>query len=176
MHAARKTMRADGPSSMPPLQASYVGCSGWRYWKWRGLFYPVNLPEGKWFDRYAKRFDTVELNASFYSWPTVENVKLWRRQPGKRQFIYTIKVCELITRVKRFKGTKTLIRDFGLIADILGERMGCFLFQIPPSYRYTKARLNVIVTSSTPRAATSSNFGALAGGTKMFTAPSVRQA
>jgi hypothetical protein len=86
MHAARKTMRADGPSSMPPLQASYVGCSGWRYWKWRGLFYPVNLPEGKWFDRYAQRFDTVELNASFYSWPTVENVKLWRRQPGKRKF------------------------------------------------------------------------------------------
>jgi uncharacterized protein YecE (DUF72 family) len=39
--------------------------------------------------------------------------------------------------VKRFKGTKTLIKDFALIADILGDRMGCFLFQLPPSYRYT---------------------------------------
>jgi uncharacterized protein YecE (DUF72 family) len=52
--------------------------------------------------------------------------------------------------VKRFKGTKTLIRDFGMIADILGERMGCFLFQLPPSYRYSKARLNAIVSQLDP--------------------------
>jgi uncharacterized protein YecE (DUF72 family) len=53
----------------------------------------------------------------------------------------TVKVCEFVTHVKKFKGTRTLIRNFGIIADILGERMGCFLFQLPPSYRYTKARL-----------------------------------
>ena len=61
-----------------------------------------------------------------------------------------MKVCEHITHVKKFKGTKTLIRDFGMIADILGERMGCFLFQLPPSYRYTKARLNAIVSQLDP--------------------------
>ena len=49
------------------------------------------------------------------------------------------------------KGTNTLIRDFGIIADILGERMGCFLFQLPPSYRYTKARLASIVDQLDPR-------------------------
>ena len=43
-----------------------------------------------------------------------------------------------------------MIRDFGIIADILGERMGCFLFQLPPSYRYTKARLASIVTQLDP--------------------------
>jgi uncharacterized protein YecE (DUF72 family) len=52
--------------------------------------------------------------------------------------------------VKRFKGTKTLVKDFGLIADILGDRMGCFLFQLPPSYRYTRARLNDIVGQLDP--------------------------
>jgi uncharacterized protein YecE (DUF72 family) len=150
MHLARKELVSEGARSTPRLKAAYVGCCGWRYWKWRGLFYPADLPEGKWFDRYAKRFDTVEINASFYSWPTVANVKAWRRQPGKRKFVYTVKVCELITHVKRFKGTKTLIRDFGMIADILGERMGCFLFQLPPSYRYTKARLNAIVSQLDP--------------------------
>ena len=55
----------------------------------------------------------------------------------QEEFVYTVKVCELITHIKKFKGTKTLIRDFGMIADILGERMGCFLFQLPPSFRYT---------------------------------------
>ena len=67
MHLARKELNSAGSSSTPRLKAAYVGCSGWRYWKWRGLFYPADLPEGKWFDRYAKRFDTVEINASFYS-------------------------------------------------------------------------------------------------------------
>jgi uncharacterized protein YecE (DUF72 family) len=69
---------------------------------------------------------------------------------GKNKLVYTVKVCELITHVKRFSGTKTLVKDFGIIADILGERMGCFLFQLPPSYHYTKGRLNSIVRQLDP--------------------------
>ena len=130
--------------------SAYVGCSGWFYWKWRGPFYPADLPTSGWFDHYAKQFSTVEINASFYSWPTVANVKGWCRQPGNPNFVYTVKVCELITHIKRFKGTKTLVRDFGLIADILGERMGCFLFQLPPSHHFTKARLRAILDQLDP--------------------------
>jgi uncharacterized protein YecE (DUF72 family) len=150
MHAARRRMKAESPRDPPELNRSvYVGCSGWRYWKWRDSFY-AGVPQENWFGHYLKRFDTVEINASFYSWPTVANVQAWRRQPGNRKFIYTVKVCELITHVRRFKSTKTLIRDFGLIADILGERMGCFLFQLPPSYRYTRGRLDAIVSQLDP--------------------------
>ena len=61
-----------------------------------------------------------------------------------------MKACELITHIKKFGGTKTLVRDFGMIADILGERMGCFLFLLPPSYRYTKGRLTAIVNQLDP--------------------------
>ncbi len=135
---------------LPEEPLVYVGCSGWFYWKWRGLFYPADLPTDKWFSHYARRFDTVEINASFYSWPTVANVNAWRRQPGKRRFVYTVKVCELITHIKKFSGTKTLVKDFGMIADILGERMGCFLFQLPPSFHYSKARLNAILRQLDP--------------------------
>jgi len=106
----------------------------------------------------------VEINASFYSWPTVANIRAWRRQAGRKKFVYTVKICELITHVKRFKGTKTLIRDFGIIADILGDRIGCFLFQLPPSYRYTRARLDAIVSQLDPRVATPSNSDTPAGG------------
>jgi uncharacterized protein YecE (DUF72 family) len=80
----------------------------------------------------------------------VPNVKAWKRQAGRKNFVYTIKVCELITHIKKFKGTKTLVKDFGMIADILGDRMGCFLFQLPPSYRHTKARLNSILGQLDP--------------------------
>jgi uncharacterized protein YecE (DUF72 family) len=150
MHAARLRTETQSPKCSTELKPSvHVGCSGWRYWKWRDSFYAA-VPQQNWFEHYLKRFDTVEINASFYSWPTVANIQAWRRQPGKKKFVYTIKVCELITHVKRFKGTKTLIRDFGMIADILGEQMGCFLFQLPPSYRYTKTRLNDIVSQLDP--------------------------
>ena len=108
------------------------------------------MPQNDWFGHYLKHFDTVEINASFYSWPTVAGVQSWRRQPGKKKFVYTVKVCELITHIKKFKGTKTLVKDFGMIADILGDRIGCFLFQLPPSYRYTKTRLNDIVSQLDP--------------------------
>ena len=152
MHAARLKFKSDlqTPFRDTALAPAYVGCSGWFYWKWRSLFYPADLPTGRWFAYYAKRFDTVEINASFYSWPTLANVQAWKRQAGKRKFVYTVKVCELITHVKRFKGTKTLVKDFGLVADILAERMGCFLFQMPPSFHYSKARLSSILNQLDP--------------------------
>jgi uncharacterized protein YecE (DUF72 family) len=124
----------------------HVGCSGWFYWHWRGNFYPGAMPTNKWFQHYAGQFRTVELNAPFYSWPTVATVKSWIRQAGRRNFVYTVKVSELITHVKRFSGTRRLITDFGYIADLLGPRMGCFLFQLPPSFHYTPARLKRVLS------------------------------
>jgi uncharacterized protein YecE (DUF72 family) len=149
MHLARlekeKTRGAEGRVGANTAPVLNIGCSGWFYWHWRGAFYPAELATKDWFAHYARAFKTVELNAPFYSWPTVANVQSWLRQTGRRQFIYTVKVCELITHIKRFAGTKTLVRDFGLIADLLGDRMGCFLFQLPPSFHFTAARLKNIL-------------------------------
>lgn len=155
MHAARLVWERDTKAASPSVPARttpeiQVGCSGWFYWHWRDTFYPADLPTKLWFEHYAQQFKTVELNAPFYSWPTVAAVQGWLRQIGRRKFFYTVKACELITHVKRFTGTKTLIRDFGYIADLLGPRMGCFLFQLPPSFRYSAARLERIVTQLDP--------------------------
>ena len=150
MHSARIKAKAAGSKVRSTLEPSvFVGCSGWRYWKWRDSFYK-GVPQNDWFRHYLKKFDTVEINASFYSWPTVAGVQAWRRQPGRKKFVYTVKVSEHITHIKKFKGTKTLVQDFGMIADILNDQMGCFLFQLPPSYRYTKTRLVGIVSQLDP--------------------------
>jgi uncharacterized protein YecE (DUF72 family) len=155
MHAARLAWEQETHSPIPARKVSsgletHIGCSGWFYWHWRGGFYPEALPTNKWFDHYTGRFQTVELNAPFYSWPTVGAVRGWLRQAGRRKFIYTVKASELITHIKRFSRTKTLIRDFGHIADLLGPRMGCFLFQLPPSFHYSRARLDRIVSQLDP--------------------------
>src|SRR5688572_14728278 len=62
---------------------AHVGCSGWYYWHWGGAFYPDSLPRTGWFEHYAKHFETVELNAPFYSWPTLATVATWKKQPGR---------------------------------------------------------------------------------------------
>ena len=63
---------------------------------------------------------------------------------GKR-FFYTVKVCELITHVKKFVATTVLVKDFYFIEQLLRPYMGCFLFQLPPSFHFTAARLKRIV-------------------------------
>lgn len=148
MRAARLLNPILTEPSEPPLLN--IGCSGWFYWHWRGTVYPENMPTKKWFPHYSTALKTVELNAPFYSWPTLAGVAAWKRQIGRKHFIYTIKVCELITHIKKFTGTKNLIKDFGYIADLLGHNMGCFLYQFPPSFYYTRARLRSIVAQVDP--------------------------
>jgi hypothetical protein len=111
MHTARLVWehnvhpQASAPATPSEAQV-HVGCSGWFYWHWRSDFYPDGLPTKDWFRHYSKQFGTVELNAPFYSWPTVAAVRVWLRQIGRRKFVYTVKASELITHVKRFAGRR----------------------------------------------------------------------
>jgi uncharacterized protein YecE (DUF72 family) len=126
-----------------------IGCSGWYYRHWKGAVYPADLPANKWFTHYQQTFDTVELNAPFYHWPRLTTVQNWARQ-ATPQFKYSVKVNRLITHLKRFNGTKKLVHDFCGFANVLGNHMGCFLFQLPPSFHYTSARLRSIVSQLDP--------------------------
>jgi uncharacterized protein YecE (DUF72 family) len=155
MHVARLAAQiplGQLPARQPSLDQTIlrIGCSGWFYWHLKDSFYR-GLPSPEWFAHYASKFNSVELNAPFYAWPTLSTVRTWVKQAGRRKFAYSVKVSELITHIKRFQGTKTLIRDFGLIADILGSRMGCLLFQLPPSFHYTPGRLDRIACQLDPR-------------------------
>ena len=128
----------------------HVGCSGWFYSHWRGIFYPrQEVTTKNWFGYYATVFRTVELNAPFYRWPKPATIRRWKRDapPG---FSYTVKVNQRITHELRMVRTKKLVQSYYEMAGVLGEKMGCFLFQFPPSYRYTASRLKSIVTQLDP--------------------------
>jgi len=153
MHAARiahqQELFADSEPSasavVPAIPRLNVGCSGWFYWNWKDRFYPPGMTTKQWFQHYAGQFDTVELNAPFYSWPTVATVQTWVGQAQDRSFVYTVKVCELITHIKQFTRTAELVTDFYFIERLLKPHMGCFLFQLPPSFHYTAPRLKRIL-------------------------------
>jgi uncharacterized protein YecE (DUF72 family) len=128
----------------------HVGCSGWFYSHWRGIFYPAGEVTTKnWFAYYCNVLRTVELNAPFYRWPQPATIRRWYREapPG---FTYTVKVNRSITHEKRLVGTRQLVRDYYRIAGTLKEKMGCFLFQFPPSFHFTARRLKSIITQLDP--------------------------
>jgi uncharacterized protein YecE (DUF72 family) len=128
----------------------HVGCSGWFYWHWRGVFYPDTKRTDGWFRHYTTNFSTVELNAPFYSWPRLATVKSWVRN-APEDFRYSVKVNRLITHEKRLVRTRMLVEEFCGLEKILGLKLGCFLFQFPPSYRYTASRLASITRQLDPR-------------------------
>jgi uncharacterized protein YecE (DUF72 family) len=122
----------------------YIGCSGWYYWHWRDLFYK-GIKQSKWFEHYASKFGTVELNSTFYHFPRESTARGWYRK-APRDFVYTLKVNRAITHMKKFSGTKALVKNFYNVADLLSEKLGCLLFQLPPSMHYNEGKLTEILS------------------------------
>jgi uncharacterized protein YecE (DUF72 family) len=77
-------------------------------------------------------------------------VRTWKRQ-APASFRYSVKVNWQITHERRMVRTKKLIGQFYEIAEVLGPQMGCFLFQFPPSFRYSPAALRRIVSQLDPQ-------------------------
>ena len=117
-----------------------VGTSGYQYDHWRGLFYPADLPKREWFEHYAKYFDTVEINNTFYGLPSAETFDAWRTQapPG---FCYVLKFSRYGSHVKRLKEPRATIKTFLQHARRLRKLLGPILVQLPPNWDVNTDRL-----------------------------------
>jgi len=111
-----------------------VGCSGWQYRHWRGDFYPSALPPARWFEHYAKTFDTVEINNSFYRLPERATFAAWRRRapPG---FEFAVKASRFLTHMKKLKDPEEPIDRLFSRMRALGDRLGPVLYQLPPGWK-----------------------------------------
>ena len=105
----------------------YIGCSGWHYEHWRGLYYPEELPKPKWLPFYARQFTTVELNNSFYRLPSEKAFTNWRESTPDN-FIFAVKVSRFITHIRRLKNLGSAVEDFLCRAEFLGEKLGPLLY------------------------------------------------
>jgi uncharacterized protein YecE (DUF72 family) len=120
-----------------------VGCSGWNYDSWRhGVFYPERCPPSRWLEHYARHFDTVELNATFYRLPTVKAVQRWVEQTPD-DFVFAVKMSRYVTHVKRLRDLAPSLELFySRIEPLVGTRkLGPVLWQLPPTFRRDDARL-----------------------------------
>jgi uncharacterized protein YecE (DUF72 family) len=127
-------------TSAPAAAPVRIGCSGWIYKHWRGLFYPEKLPVKRWFDFYASEFDTVEINNSFYRLPKAGTFDVWREQapPG---FCYAVKANRYLTQAKKLRDCEEPIERMMEPFRHLGDRLGPILFQLPPRFHLNLERL-----------------------------------
>jgi uncharacterized protein YecE (DUF72 family) len=111
-----------------------IGTSGWHYEHWRGRFYPDSLPKDKWLQFYTNHFGSVEINNTFYQLPKPRSLKRWHDLVPPT-FLYAVKANRFITHVRKLKNaSESLERFFGSI-EILQEKLGPILYQLPPSLR-----------------------------------------
>jgi len=120
-----------------------IGCSGWNYDHWRnGVFYPPRCPPRKWLEFYARHFDTVEINATFYRLPRREAVANWvtGSPPG---FVFAVKMSRYITHIKRLQDVGSGVRLFyDRIAPLVrSPKLGPVLWQLPATFRRDDERL-----------------------------------
>jgi uncharacterized protein YecE (DUF72 family) len=121
-----------------------IGCSGWSYPHWKRVFYPEKLPARDHFAFYAQRFNTVELNNSFYRQPAQERFDAWGAQ-APTGFLFAVKGSRYITHIKRLVVESTSI---DLVADAargLGDRLGPILFQLQANFHLDLQRLEHFV-------------------------------
>ena len=117
-----------------------VGTSGYSYPEWRGTFYAARFPTARMLAYYAGRFDTVELNNTFYRMPTATAIAGWAAEapPG---FVFALKASRRITHLARLRDVAEPVAHLLRTVEALGEKLGPILFQLPPNFRKDAARL-----------------------------------
>jgi uncharacterized protein YecE (DUF72 family) len=124
-----------------PTGRARVGISGYVYDRWRGKFYPEELSTRRWLEYAATKFDSIELNGTFYSLKTPSIFKRWADQVAD-DFVFAIKGSRFITHNLKLRNAERALGNFfasGVLA--LGDRTGPFLWQLPPTYGYTPDRI-----------------------------------
>ena len=120
-----------------------IGCSGWNYQHWRnGVFYPPRLPPRRWLDYYARHFDTVEVNSTFYRLPREPAVAKWV-QESPRDFLFAVKMSRYVTHIRRLRDVRPSLRLFysRIRPLVRSPKLGPVLWQLQGTFRRDDARL-----------------------------------
>jgi uncharacterized protein YecE (DUF72 family) len=112
----------------------WVGTSGFQYPEWKGSFYPEKLPTKKMLSFYSERFNTTEINYTFRRIPSESTLKNWFAETPPH-FRFTLKAPQQITHVRKLRDCESVVQHFTDVAQMLEEKLGTILFQLPPFLR-----------------------------------------
>lgn len=118
-----------------------IGTSGWQYPHWRGAFYPRGLVTGAWLAFYARSFDTVEVDNSFYRLPAADVFARWR-DVTPAGFEMAVKASSFLTHTRRLREPAEPVALLLARARHLGAKLGPVLLQLPPTMKVAVERLD----------------------------------
>jgi uncharacterized protein YecE (DUF72 family) len=105
-----------------------IGTSAFTASGWETAFYPTGMKPADYLTFYATKFDTVEVDSTFYRTPSTATVRGWYNKTPKN-FVFALKVPQLITHERCLVDCDTELKEFIAAADLLGEKLGPILFQ-----------------------------------------------
>src|SRR6266403_3716429 len=108
----------------------YIGTSGYQYKDWYRDFYPADLPKQRWLEYYASKFNTIEINNSFYRLPDTKTFAKWRDETPDG-FVFSIKGSRYITHQLRMREPEGPVGRIFERAAVLGPKLGVVLWQFP---------------------------------------------
>ena len=121
-----------------------LGCSGWSYDHWKNLFYEDVDPR-HYLEQYAKVFDCVEVNMTFYRFPSVKILSSWyERTPGA--FLFAVKMNRSITHRRKLRRLSSLLVNFVDVCYSLRDKLGPLLVQFPPILSKDTERLEMFLS------------------------------
>lgn len=119
----------------------HIGTSGWHYDHWVGPFYPKHMRSSEFLAFYSQHFHTVEINNTFYHLPTRETLAEWRQKTPKH-FLFACKASRFMTHMKKLKDPEQSSQKFFNAIQLLGNKLGPILFQLPPRWKVNLERLD----------------------------------
>ncbi len=126
------------------MAKAHIGTSGWHYKHWRGPYYPASVPPRAMLDYYARDFETVELNNSFYRLPSSATFEAWSKA-APSGFCFAVKGSRYLTHAKRLMDPEPALDRLMEATLGLGDKRGPILFQLPPNWRCNVERLETFL-------------------------------
>ncbi len=134
---------------MPPAgpRPVRIGCSGWNYAAWKDEFYE-GKPARLWLQHYARYFDTVEVNSTFYRLPLKTSVARWVEE-APPNFVFAVKASRYLTHVKRLADLDGGIQRYYERLEPLARspKLGPVLWQLPANFRRDDERLRAALAA-----------------------------
>jgi uncharacterized protein YecE (DUF72 family) len=127
----------------------FLGCSGFYYNHWKGIFYPERIAKTRWLSYYAQFFNTLEVNNTFYRYPSQKLLEGWYTKTADN-FRFAVKANRIITHLHKFKGTEQYTANFYTLVYLLREKLLCVLFQLPPMVHKNMDLLQTIADQLDP--------------------------